>query len=93
MDGRWYITERAAREYCQLRGWRENADDLERATDELIAIGRAAHLVRVQDNGLELWRAKGSGRTTPRYRLLVGDPPKGRGEIKALVRVLPERAG
>ena len=93
LDGRWYITETAAGEYVTLM--RPRVIDLDEATDELIELSERAHRVRVQDNGLELWRVKASnGR---RIRLLVGQPPpafRQRPGVKlALVHVLGEHGG
>lgn len=83
LEGPWYVTERAAREYAAL----VRIDDLERARAELAQLSARAHLVRRQGNGLELWRVKGfDGR---RIRLLVGEPAARFAAAKpALVRVL-----
>lgn len=86
IEGPWFITERAARDYGRLM--RLPADsDLERERFELAQLSARAHLVRRQGNGLELWRVKAlDGR---RIRLLVGEPPvRFPGAKPALVQVL-----
>jgi len=88
LEGPWYITESAARDYGRLM--RLPADsDLQRERAELAQLSARAHLVRRQSNGLELWRVKGfHGR---RIRLLVGEPPvRFPGAKPALVQVLGE---
>jgi hypothetical protein len=86
IEGPWYITERAAREYGRLQGYPADSD-LERERTELAQLSARAHLVRRQGNGLELWRVKAfDGR---RIRLLVGEPPvRFPGAKPALVQVL-----
>lgn len=83
INGPWYVTERAAREYAELRCY----SDVEQARRELAELAVRARPVRRQGNGLELWRVRGlDGK---RIRLLVGDPPDGiLGAKPALVRVL-----
>lgn len=89
LEGRWYITDRAAREYAQLMLPR--SIDAEQATDELIGLSEQAHLVRLQDNGLELWRVRASNGF--RIRLLIGEPEGVQRGKPALVQVLGEHGG
>jgi|ERR1044071_5091663 hypothetical protein len=88
IDGPWYITERAAREYGALMGYAPDSD-LEREKAELAQISVRARPVRRQENGLELWRAWVGPRR--RIRLLVGEPGVAHpGSKPALVQVLAE---
>jgi len=94
IEGRWYITERAAREYCSFRKWPATEANVERATAELIELSRVARFSRLQDNGLELWRVR-SNATRQGHRFLVGEPPRelrgGQGDHKlALISVRAE---
>lgn len=83
MDGPFYITERATREYAALM----RLDDVEQARTELEQLSARAHLVRRQGNGIELWRVKAFD--GQRIRLLVGPPPFPGGK-PALIQVLAE---
>ena len=69
------LSQRAVREFCLLTLRELDEGGLEAARVELEGVVSTAHLVRRQDNGLDLWRARGTkerqGR--PRWRLLVGD--------------------
>jgi hypothetical protein len=91
IEGRWYVTDRAAREYAHLM--RPRTIDIDEATGELIELSAQAHFVRDQPNGLALWRVKASNGA--RIRLLVGPPDgvRGAGTVDALVQVLGEHGG
>lgn len=90
LEGPWYITERAARDYALLFG----SEDLEEATEDLIAAARGAHRLREQPSGLVLWRAS---KEWYRLRFFVGKAPVSVGRagsmLPALVRVLPPHEG
>jgi hypothetical protein len=88
LDGPWFITERAARDYGALMRYAPDSD-LERERSELAQLSARAHLVRRQGNGLELWRVKAfNGR---RIRLIVGEPSvTWSGAKPVLVEVLGE---
>jgi len=85
IEGPFFVTERAARDYATLM----RLDDLERARTELAQLAARAHLVRRQANGLELWRVKAFD--GQRLRLLVGEPAaRFPGAKPALIQVLGE---
>jgi hypothetical protein len=87
LEGPWFVTDRAAREYAELM----RLEDLEQARTELHQLSARAHKVRDQPNGLELWRVWVS--STDRVSLLVGAPAtRFPGAKPALVQVLPARA-
>lgn len=90
--GPWFITARAVREYLELTGREPTEEAFPDGEDELLEIAAdesRRHLVRVQDNGQELWRLRGK----PRLRLLVATNPRPEGPLPQLVRVLAEHAG
>lgn len=90
IKGDWYITMKAVEDYCALRGWDSEDDELfVRAEDELLEIAATAHLVMRQDNGLLQYR---TGRKYGRIRLLVSDTPRPEGEKNQVVAVLPSHA-
>lgn len=72
------------RDFCLLSCGEDNPAGLAKARQELSEVLRTASFSRTQDNGNELWRAKGRGAKfgKPRWRLLVRD--------HRLCRVLPE---
>ncbi len=84
--GPWYITQRAAEEYRELRGWPDDDEHFDRAEDDLLELARQAHHVRTQDNGLELYRGPSPGR----LRLLVSTAQRVEGELPQLVQVLAQ---
>jgi hypothetical protein len=86
LDGPWYITERAAREYGRLMGYAQDSD-LERERTDLAQLAMRARPLLSQRNGLEVWGVVGfDGRP---LRLLVGEPAvRWRGAKPALVQVL-----
>lgn len=89
IQGPWYLSARAVREYHRIATGRvddPDDDQFDAAAEALQeAVGRARK-VRVQHNGLELWRLTGS----PRLRLLVSTEHRPEGDLPQLVRVLPE---
>lgn len=74
----------AVRDFCLLTCGEETPAGLEKARHELSEALRHASFSRHQDNGFDLWRAKGRGAKhgSPRWRFLVRS-----GKIR---RVLPE---
>lgn len=83
IECQWFLTDAAISQYAALA----RLDDLERARTELAQLAARAHLVRRQENGLELWRVKAFDER--RIRLLVGEPNAHfPGAKPALVKVL-----
>jgi hypothetical protein len=80
------VPGRLVAEYFQLVHHREpTAREVAEAASELEARCASALFCRMQENGYELYRMAGSGRTHPRLRLLVRH-----GE---LAQILPEHSG
>lgn len=87
--GPWYLSARAIKEFLALTGRDpSNEDHFAAGEDELAAVCSAAHHVRNQDNGLQLWRGPQPGR----YRLLVSTSRRAEGDLPQLVSVLGESA-
>lgn len=91
LQGPWYISARAIKEYLSLSGRDPlNEDHFAAGEDELARITSSAHHVRNQDNGLQLWRAHNLPAPLGRLRLLVSTARRGEGDLPQLVSVLPE---
>lgn len=87
LQGPWYISARAIKEYLTLTNRDPNNEDhFAAGEDELAMVCSGAHHVRNQDNGLQLWRA----RPPERYRLLVSTARRNEGDLPQLVSVLAE---
>lgn len=88
MPPRWHYSAATLTEYHRLlRLWSRGGAALPLpASDEFEARLASAVLIREQENGYDLYRMAGSGRTHPRLRLLV------RRHSGELARVLPETA-
>jgi len=81
------LSDKVVREFLLLTCGEDTAAGMERARRELSESLRTAGFSRVQNNGFELWRAKGRSakRGAPRWRFLVSQ--------HRLCRVLPEHDG
>lgn len=87
LQGPWYISARAIKEYLALTARDPlDEDNFAAGEDELALVCSSAHHVRNQDNGLQLWRA----RSPERYRLLVSTARRNEGDLPQLVSVLAE---
>ena len=74
LPGRWFITPHAAKRYIERV---RHGVSYEVALGELIRMSEAAHLVRNQASGLELWR----GPKPQRLRFLVSNEGAGKPQL------------
>lgn len=86
ITGPWYISIKAAKDYLAIRRQPPSEDNIEMATIQLSALATFAKFVRIQPNGLSLYRIRSKSGANG-YRFLVG---KGEQEKPALISVLRE---